>query len=225
MFSSNIGTGKMALETGSEKQQEFLKKLGLFEKTNLELTELGRPQLPKNWRDINTVTISFGHGFAITPAHLVKAYIPLVNGGNSIPLTLLKKSPSDLIEQTRVMTEETSQQTTDLLRAIVLGGSGKSSEVDGYFVGGKTGTAEKLTNGRYDKNRLMSSFAATFPTNAPKYVILVMFDEPKEQRRWVRPTGGIVAAPVVRNVISRIAPALGIKPQQAEKNSNRRKSI
>lgn len=225
MFSSNIGAGKMALEVGSERQQEFLKKLGMFEKTELEVGELGAPQLPGQWRDINTVTISYGHGFAITPAHLIKAYIPLTNGGNSLPLTFVKKDFKDKIDKTRVMTEKTSEQVRETLRAIVTGGSGKTAEVDGYYVGGKTGTAEKLTNGRYDKGKLMSSFIATFPTNEPKYVILVMFDEPQQQKQWVRPTGGITAAPVVHNVISRITTVLGLPPQPTERSGNRKKSI
>lgn len=225
MFSSNIGAGKMALEVGTDRQKAFLKKLGMDKKTELEVAELGIPQLPKVWRDINTVTISYGHGFAITPAHLLKAYIPLVNGGNLIPITILKRKPNDDVIYERVITEKVSSEVDDLLRAIVVGGSGKSADVDGYFVGGKTGTAEKLTNGRYDKGKLMSSFIATFPTNKPKYVILVMFDEPKEQRRWVRPTGGITAAPVVKNVISRMAPLLGLKPQITEKNDINDKSI
>jgi cell division protein FtsI (penicillin-binding protein 3) len=213
MYSSNIGSAKMALEVGTEKQKEFLKKLGLFDQTELEVSELGNPQLPKNWRELNTATIGFGHGFAITPAHLVKAYIPLVNGGNLIPLTLIKRKANDDTLHTRVISEKTSKEVTQMLRDIVTGGSGKSAEVDGYFVGGKTGTAEKLTDGRYDKGKLMSSFVAVFPTTKPKYVILVIFDDPKEQQRYIRPTGGITAAPVVKNVISRIAPVLGLKPE------------
>lgn len=221
MHSSNIGAAKMGLEVGAEKQQAFLRKLGMFDQTELEVSELGNPQLPKNWRELNTATISFGHGFAITPAHLVKAYIPLANGGNLVPLTLVKRKPNDIVLHTQVISEKTSREVTQMLREIVTGGSGKSSEVEGYFVGGKTGTAEKLTNGRYDKGKLMSSFAAVFPTTKPKYMIFVILDEPKEQQRWVRPTGGITAAPVVKNVISRIAPVLGLKPQLTEKYDKR----
>jgi len=225
MHSSNIGAAKMGLEVGAERQKEFLKKIGMFEKTELELSELGRPQLPRDWRDINVATISFGHGFAMTPAHLVKAYIPLVNGGISLPLTMLKLSPKDPIMGKRVITEKTSREVNDVLRAIVIGGSGKNADAEGYLVGGKTGTAEKLTNGRYDKGKLMSSFIATFPTSKPKYVILVIFDEPEEEQRYVRPTGGVTAAPVVKNVISRIGPILGIKPVPDEDKKAKDDSI
>lgn len=217
MYSSNIGAARMGLEVGPEKQKEFLKKLGMLDKTELEVSELGNPQLPKDWKEIQTATISFGHGFAITPAHLVKAYLPLANGGDLVPLTLVKRKANDIILRTKIISEKTSRQTTDMLREIVTGGSGKSAEVEGYFVGGKTGTAEKLTNGRYDKGKLMSSFAAVFPTTQPKYMILVIMDEPQEIQKWVRPTGGITAAPVVKNVISRISPILGLKPDLSKK--------
>jgi len=216
MYSSNIGAAKMGLEVGAEKQQEFLKKLGFYEKTDLELSELGRPQFPKTWRELNVATIAFGHGFAITPAHLVKGYIPIVNGGISLPLTLLKRNPYEPVEGVRVMTEKSAHDTTAILREIVVAGSGKNADAEGYLVGGKTGTAEKLTNGRYDKGKLMSSFIATFPTSKPKYVILVIFDDPKEAQKYVRPTGGVTAAPVVKNVVSRIGPILGIKPTKPE---------
>jgi cell division protein FtsI (penicillin-binding protein 3) len=217
MYSSNIGAAKMGMEVGATKMQEFLKKLGFYKKTELELSELGRPQFPKTWRELNVATISFGHGFAITPAHLVKGYIPIVNGGISVPLTLLKRNQANPVLGERVMSEKSSHDTTNILREIVIAGSGKNADAEGYLVGGKTGTAEKITDGRYDKGKLMSSFIATFPTSKPKYVILVIFDDPKEEQKYVRPTGGITAAPVVKNVVSRIGPILGIKPIKLEK--------
>ena len=221
MYSSNIGAARMGLEVGTQRMQEFLKKLGMYEKTELEVSELGRPQFPKVWRELNTATIAFGHGFAITPAHLIKAYIPLVNGGYSLPITLLKRDPYKKLEGKQVISQKTSRQVIDILRAIVLGGSGKGADAEGYLVGGKTGTAEKLTNGRYDKGKLMSSFISTFPVSDPKYVILVIFDDPQEAQKYVRPTGGITAAPVVKNVVARIGPLLGLKPAPPEKEKEK----
>lgn len=211
-YSSNIGTAKIAMQVGVEKQKAFLKKLGLFGKTEVEILEVGKTQMPKQWKEINMITISFGHGIAITPLNLMRAFLPMVNGGKLIPLTLLKRKDHKNAIGTQVISEKTSKQIIELLRQVVLIGSGKNSEVKGYSVGGKTGTAEKLTKGRYDGNKVISSFLSTFPTSNPKYAILAIFDEPKQQKNGPRPTGGIVAAPVVHNVINRIAPMLAIKP-------------
>lgn len=216
MYSSNIGSAKMAMKVGTKKQQEFLKKVGMFDKTEIELPEKSTPLKPKTWREINTMTISFGHGIAVSPAHIAKAFTSLVNGGNLHPMTLLKKKSGDIIKSKKVVSKETSDKIRGILRLVVEKGTSKGANASGYIVGGKTGTSEKLVNGKYSKTKLMSSFVGAFPMNNPQYVVVVAIDEPKQQKKWVRPTGGVVAAPIVGGIIERTGPILGIQPQYEE---------
>ena len=213
MFSSNIGTARLAMSVGTEKLKEGLAKLGMFDKVDLEISERALPQYPRRWSEIVTMTVSFGHGIAVSAAHMAQAYIPIVNGGFRIPLTLLKKNKGDEIASTKVFSSKTSQDMRTILRDIVKGGTGKNADAEGYLVGGKTGTAEKIEHGHYSKTGVMSSFAAAFPINDPKYFVLAIVDEPREIVKGVRPTGGIVAAPIVKNFVGRAGPLLGIKPQ------------
>lgn len=222
MYSSNIGSAKMALDVGAEKHKAFLRKLGLFDRVEIEIPEKTTPIYPKKWRDINTVTASFGHGFAVSPIHLAKAFMAVLNGGNLHPITLLKIKMGDEIKSQRVVSEQTSLNVRKLLRMVVEGGSGKNANAEGYLVGGKTGTAEKIINGKYDKGRLMSSFAGAFPMDDPEYVVIAIFDEPQQQEKWVRPTGGIVAAPVIKRVISRAGPSLGMMPENMKNLAKQR---
>lgn len=220
MFSSNIGTAKMAQQVGVVDHKAFVKKLGLLDRAEIEIPEKGHPQAPKAWKEINGMTISFGHGIAVTPVHMAKAFMPMVNGGNMHPITLIKKKPGDIIQSEKIITSKTSDQIRGLLRLVVEHGTGGGASASGYLVGGKTGTAEKITDGKYDKDRLIASFAGAFPMNDPKYIVLAIFDEPKQQKRWVRPTGGVVAAPAVGKIIARMGPSLGIKPQQEIKDKS-----
>lgn len=222
MYSSNIGSAQMAIDVGPKKHKEFFQKIGLLDKIEIELSEKAKPLIPRRWRDVNSATISFGHGIAVTPAHVMRAFLPMVNGGKHIPITLVKKKPGDFINSKQVISKKTSDQVRGLLRSVVAEGTGRNANVPGYEVGGKTGTAEKHKEGGYDTDSLLSSFIAAFPMNDPQYAVLAVFDEPQEQRQWARPTGGLVAAPTVKNIISRIAPALSMRPVD-KKQSSRKK--
>lgn len=211
--SSNIGSAKMALDAGGPAQKKFLSDLGLLRRTSIELPEQGAPMYPATWRDVNTMTISFGHGIAVSPLHMATAVAAVVNGGILHPPTLIRRRPGDAVPGTRVLSAETSQAMRGLLRLVVEDGTGRNAEAPGYIVGGKTGTAEKQVNGRYKRKALISSFVAAFPINKPRYVVLAMLDEPKGiKESFGYATGGWTAAPVVSRVIARAAPLLGIAP-------------
>lgn len=217
--SSNVGTARLAILAGARRQQEFLKKLGLFEPTALELPEAakGAPLLPPKWSEISTMTISYGHGIAATPLHLAAGYASLVNGGLRVRPTLLKGAAPPT-EADRVVSENTSREIREILRAVVVEGTGKNAAVPGYFLGGKTGTAEKpRRNGRgYDHKKIVATFAGVFPAHDPRYVIVVTTDEAVDSSgRYPRRTAGWTAAPAVREAVSRIAPILGMRPQPA----------
>lgn len=216
-YSSNIGTAKMALDVGKERQQEFLRKIKLLDKLETELPGAGIPQYPadKNWKRVSTITISYGHGIAVTPLQGVAAAASMMNGGYYVPPTFVKRSFEEAeYYRERVIKPETSRDLVGLMRLNVLEGSGKKTNVKGYLVGGKTGSAEKPINGKYDKDKLISSFLSVFPTDKPKYMMLVSIDEPKglpETHDFK--TAGWNAAPVTGKIIERIAPLLGLAPR------------
>ncbi|MGL1919428.1 MAG: penicillin-binding protein 2 [Hyphomicrobiales bacterium] len=216
-FSSNIGTAKMALDVGRVKQQEFLRKIKLLDKLETELPGAGIPQYPsdKRWKRVSTMTISFGHGISVSPVQMVAAGAAMVNGGYYVPPTFLKRSVEEAeYYRERVIKAETSRDLVGLMRLNVLEGSGKTAEVEGYFVGGKTGTADKPINGRYSRDKLIASFLSVFPTNDPKYMMLISIDEPKglpETHDFK--TAGWNAAPTTGKIIKRIAPLLGMAPR------------
>ena len=213
VYSSNIGTARMALSYGGDIQQDYLQRLGLFDRVGLELPERGRPLKPSPWREVNTMTISFGHGLSVSPLHLASAVATLANGGVSISPTLLRRSDGDIPVGKRVFSERTSALMRRLMRLMVTEGYGKGAESAGYFVGGKTGTAEKLVNGRYSNNKRMSSFAAVFPMHNPQFVLLVSIDEPKGIKETFGYAGaGWTAAPAAGEMIKRVAPLLGVEP-------------
>lgn len=211
--SSNIGSAKMALDVGGQAQKTFLSNLGLLRRTSVELPEQGLPIYPATWREINTMTISYGHGIAISPLHLASAVAAVVNGGTLHPPTLIRRERGGAVPGTRVLSAETSRQMRQLLRLVVEDGTGRNADAAGYLVGGKTGTAEKQVGGRYKRKALISSFIAAFPIHAPRYVVLAMLDEPKGiKESFGYATGGWTAAPVVSRVIARAAPLLNIAP-------------
>ncbi|MGB3722846.1 MAG: penicillin-binding protein 2, partial [Pacificimonas sp.] len=217
MYSSNIGTAKMALEAGVPKQKDYLRKLGMLEKPPLELAERGYPLYPDVWGEISAITISYGHGISVTPLHLAAAYSALVNGGIYHKPTLLKLDPDAKPEGRRVFKPETSRQMNALLRLVVKEGTGGNAEAEGYRVGGKTGTADKPQNGGYNRRSLVTTFAAAFPMDNPRYVVIAMLDEPKGIREtYGYATAGWTAAPVVSDVVSRIAPVLGVDPSETK---------
>ncbi len=213
IYSSNIGTVHMALEAGTPVQKAFLSNLGLTRPAEIELPEVGRPGLPAKWREVNTMTISYGHGISVSPLQLVRAAGALVNGGELLPATLIKRADDEKVTGPRIISEKTSSQMRRLMRLVVLHGSGRNANAKGYMVGGKTGTADKLRNGRYVRNARMSSFLGAFPMNNPRYVVFAMIDEPKGTKKTHGfATAGWVAAPVVKRVVERMGPLVSIEP-------------
>ncbi len=214
IHSSNIGAAKMALEAGTDAQKTFLRKIGLLSPLKLELPETSTPQFPSTWRDINTITIAYGHGISVTPVHVTSAVSALVNGGTLYPPTIIHRAPGQTPEGKQVISDKTSEEMRALMRLIVLYGSGKQADTSGYLVGGKTGSAEKTTSrGGYSEHSLRTSFVAAFPIEAPRYVVLVMLDEPhgiKETYNFA--TAGWNAAPTVGSIVSKIGPMLGVFP-------------
>ena len=215
VYSSNIGSARVAVALGGERQRTYLRALGLLDQAPLELPENGRPLAPSVWRDVNTMTISFGHGLAVTATQTAAAVAALVNGGYRVEPTLIKGGSSSVRE--RIFKDETSETMRWLMRLVVKRGTGGKSDVPGYFMGGKTGTAEKLVNGRYARDRRMASFAGAFPMDAPRYLVFATIDEPKPQKHTHGyATGGWVAAPLAGRVVQRIAPLLGISPRDEQ---------
>lgn len=213
MYSSNIGTVHIAEATGRENQQTFLTSLGFTRKAPLELPDLGEPLVPNPWRDINMMTVSYGHGMAISPIHLTRAVSAIVNGGTLPTPTLLHRDDNTTEQDPRIISEKTSKLMRKMLRLVVLGGTGTKGEVPGYFVGGKTGTAEKAKSGHYAEKALISSFIGAFPIYDPRYVVMVMLDEPKgDASTYGFATGGWVSAPVVSRVIQEMATLYSIPP-------------
>ena len=213
--SSNIGSGRVALEFGAEKQKEMLDRLGFFDPTPLELPEAASadPILPPKWSDISTITVAYGHGLSATPVHLAAAYASLTNGGHLVRPTLVKVG-DDYRQGPRVVSEKTSRRVRDMLRLVVTQGTAKMADVPGYEVGGKTGTAvkPKATGGYYD-DKVIANFAAVFPSDDPKYVLIVMLDEPEDTVNGrPRRTAGWTAAPIAAEIIRRTAPVLGLAP-------------
>ena len=214
--SSNIGTAHIAKEIGGVRQQEFLQSLGMFDPTGIELVEAptGKPLSPKKWPEITTLTVSYGHGIAASPLHLAAAYASILNGGTRITPTILKRDKIDT--GARLVSEQTSAILRDMLRQVVVRGTASFGEVPGYSVGGKTGTADKpLANGKgYHKDKVIATFASVFPSNDPKYVLVVTLDEPVETSGTEpRRTAGWTAVPVGAEIIRRAAPLLGLRPE------------
>jgi cell division protein FtsI (penicillin-binding protein 3) len=215
-YSSNIGAAKIALTIGPEAHRTFLKKMGQLDRLKTELPESAQPLVPKTWAEINTATIAFGHGLSVAPLQAVMATAALVNGGLLIPPTFLKRSETDATAMaTRVIKAETSEKMRYLLRLNVEKGTAARAEVDGYYVGGKTGTSEKVVRGHYSHDKLLSVFMGVFPCDVPEYLVLVMVDEPKNSgEEKGHATAGLNAAPTTGKIIARIAPMLGVKPRR-----------
>lgn len=214
MESSNIGMAQMADQLGTARQQAFLKKMGFLDRVEIELKERGRPLTPSTWGPFETMTVGFGQGIAVAPLQLAMGYATLFDGGIYHPPTILKIGPNHpLPKGRRVFTADTSYRMRSLLRLVVMKGTGKNANAPGYRVGGKTGTAQKVINGRYSQSINITSFAGVFPMDDPRYVIVVMLDEPKATKEtYGYTTAGWNVAPVVSKTISRIAPMLGVAP-------------
>ncbi|KNG95140.1 peptidoglycan D,D-transpeptidase FtsI family protein [Pseudaestuariivita atlantica] len=212
--SSNRGTGRLALQIGAKRQKAFLDALGFFDPTPFEIFEAraGKPLLPKRWGDLSTVTISYGHGLSSSPLHLAAGYAAIANGGYAVRPTILKQ-PGPVLGP-RVMSPAAAEQARAMLRKVVTEGTASFGEVPGYHVGGKTGSADKpKPRGGYYTDRLISTFASIFPAHDPAYVLVVTFDEPVETSgEKPRRTAGWTAVPVAAEMIGRIAPLLGLRP-------------
>ena len=214
-YSSNVGTARMALALGVEHHKQFLRRLGQLDRLRTELPESAEPIVPRRWQEINTVTIAFGHGLSVAPLQAMMANAALVNGGLLIPPTFRKRTEEEAMQvATRVIKPETSEKMRYLMRLNAEKGTAKRADVDGFYVGGKTGTSEKVVNGRYVRHKLLNTFTAVFPADQPRYLLLVMLDEPQviaETNGYA--TSGWNAAPTAGLIIARIAPLLSITPR------------
>jgi cell division protein FtsI (penicillin-binding protein 3) len=217
MYSSNIGAAKIGQQVGAEKMQEYYKKLGFYDKLDVEVIEKSTPTTPRKWSESTLLTASFGHGLAVSPLHLAAAMSAVVNGGLYYQPTLIKRTKGqELTQPLRVYSKRTSERMRDLLRLVVVGGSGTKANIDGYLVGGKTGTAEKIDErGRYSTDKVVSTFVGAFPMNNPRYIVVMSFDDPKPAPdTYGYVTAGWVAAPPAGRVIQRISPILKVRPQE-----------
>ncbi len=214
MHSSNIVTAEIADEVGGERLNATMRALGMDRRAEIELPAKGFPLWPKgNWSRITTMTVSYGHGIAVTPLHLASAYAAMVNGGIWRPATLVKVEPGQVVEGRRVFQASTSARMRQMLRLIVDLGTGKKADAVGYRVGGKTGSAEKPGAGGYRRTSLVATFAAAFPMDRPRYVIIAMLDEPQGTAATSgQRTAAWNAAPVVGRLVPRIGPLLGVMP-------------
>lgn len=214
IYSSNIGSAREADVVGIEGHREFLKRLGLLDRLQTELPEVARPTEPKVWKKVHSITIAFGHGMSTTPLQTAVGAAALMNGGRLMPPTFLPRTEEEAAGlATQVLNPQTSEDMRYLYRLNAEKGSGKKAEVPGYRVGGKTGTAEKVVNGRYSSDKRFNAFLAAFPMDDPQYVVLTIIDEPKPEKPGMGATAGSNAAPTVANIIRRAAPLLGVKPE------------
>ncbi|HVV63625.1 MAG TPA: penicillin-binding protein 2 [Pseudolabrys sp.] len=214
-YSSNIGTARMALAMGVEAHKAFLKKMGQLDRLRTELPESAEPLIPKHWGELNTVTIAFGQGLSVAPLQAVMGIGALVNGGRLIPPTFLKRSREDADKLARqVIKPSTSEDIRYLMRLNVERGTARKANVAGYYIGGKTGTSEKVVGGRYSKTKVLTSFTAILPADKPRYLLLIMLDEPQglAQTHGFR-TSGWNAVPTGAAVVRRVAPLLDIAPR------------
>ena len=213
--SSNIGTARIAMQIGADRQRDFLGSLGFLEPTSVEMIEApgGAPLLPLNWSELSTMTISYGHGLSTSPVHLAAGYASLLNGGIRVQPTLLRQDGPQNGE--RVVREDVSAMAASMLRQVVVRGTASFGEVPGYAVGGKTGTADKpRPSGGYYDDRVIATFASVFPADDPRYVLIVTLDEPVESSGdRPRRTAGWTAVPIAAEMIRRVAPLLGLRPQ------------
>ena len=214
-YSSNIGAARMALAVGVDGHKAFLKKIGQLDRLRTELPESAEPIVPKRWVNLNTATIAFGHGLSVAPLQAAMGVAALMNGGTLIPPTFLKRSEADAQALgKRVIKPETSAVMRYLMRLNVERGTAAKADVPGYYIGGKTGTADKVVNGRYSKAKVLTDFIAVLPADRPRYVLLIMLDEPHatpETHGFT--TSGWNAVPTGGAVVARIAPLLGIAPR------------
>ena len=214
-YSSNIGTARLALMVGVEGHKAFLRKMGQLDRMTTELPESAAPIVPKTWGELNTMTIAFGHGLAVAPLQAMMAVSALVNGGYMIKPTFLRRSEEDAKRDApRVVKPETSEALRYIMRLNAEVGSARKANIAGYFIGGKTGTAEKVINGRYSKNKVFTTFMAIAPSDHPRYLFATVMDDPQAAPE----THGFTTAAwnsgmVTGAIIERVGPLLGLEPR------------
>jgi cell division protein FtsI (penicillin-binding protein 3) len=215
LYSSNTGSARMALRVGPQAQHDFFEKVGFFRKLDSELPEEAVPMYPKHLSDVATATMAFGHGISVTPMHTAIVGAAMINGGLLFNPTFLPRTPEEAMQ---TATQVIKPATSDMVRYLFKincapPGSGTRAQVDGYRVGGKTGTAEKVDHGRYDHDKRRNSFLAAFPIDDPQYIVLTVLDEPKPETPGGSAVAGLNATPMAGNIIRRIAPMLGVMPK------------
>lgn len=215
--SSNIGTAKIIQDIGYDIQKDYFKKWGLLDKIDMPYPSLGKPLYPNVWVDIQSMTISFGHGIAVTALHVAPSIASLVNGGYYNPPKITieganLETNNKHNRSNRVISKKTSDTMRSLMRKVVKEGTGWRANLYGYEVGGKTGTAEIVKDGKYVKDKTRTVFVSAFPMSNPKYVVLVIAEEPNASEIGRQNTGGSVSAPIVARIISNIAPLLNVEP-------------
>ncbi|RZK03004.1 MAG: penicillin-binding protein 2 [Novosphingobium sp.] len=217
IHSSNVVTAQVADELGGQRLKATMAALGMNERPYIELPARGFPIWPSgNWARITNMTVSYGHGIAVTPLHLASAYAAMVNGGIWRPATLQKLTPSQVPQGRRVFKASTSARMRQLLRMIVEDGTGRKADAPGFRIGGKTGSAEKPGAGGYRKTSLVATFAAAFPMDRPRFVVIAMLDEPQgTQATSFQRTAAWNAAPIVGRVVPRIGPLVGVMPDES----------
>jgi cell division protein FtsI (penicillin-binding protein 3) len=219
IYSSNIGSAREAETVGIQGHREFLHRLGLLDRMRTELPEVARPTEPKVWKQVNSITIAFGHGVSTTPLQTAVGCAALMNGGWLIEPTFLTRSRDEAMASAeRVVKDSTVEGMRYLYRLNAEKGSGKRAQVPGYRVGGKTGTAEKVVNGRYSGDKRFNAFVASFPMDDPQYIVLTIIDEPKPEKPGMGATAGSNAAVIAANIIRRGASMLGVKPDFGHEN-------
>jgi cell division protein FtsI (penicillin-binding protein 3) len=214
-YSSNIGTIHVMQALGKDEFHDFMTKIGFDQKVPFELPEMRMPKLPAKFSDIVAATASFGHGISISPLHMAQAYAGFVNNGFMVPVTLMKRTPEEAAKLGKqIISPETSKEIRALMRLNALEGSGTRMNMyaNGYRVGGKTGTAEKVIKGRYATGTNLNVFAAGFPLDKPEYVMVIVVDEPKRESPTTGTTAGWNAGEVTGRIVARVAPMLGISP-------------
>ena len=211
IYSSNIGSARMALKVGGNEQRNFLEKIGFFDEMKIELAEKGQPIVSPTWTEGTIASVSFGYGLAITPLHLITGYCSMINGGIYHNPSLVKSGNKN--DGYRVISDNTSKSMKELMRVVVTDGSGKRANIAGYEVAGKTGTANKLSDdGKYVNKKVRTSFVAAFPVSNPQYALMVMMDEPKPLKdTWGFVTSGWNTTPTAGKIITAIAPQLDVE--------------
>jgi cell division protein FtsI (penicillin-binding protein 3) len=216
-FSSNIGAAQMAMAIGTETQRDYFRRFGLLDRHPIRLTEVGSPQRPKIWREINTVTASYGHGIAVSPLQALDAAAAAICGGSRKPAHIAFEEAEAAEVRPAAVSDDTAAKLRWLMWLVVAEGSGANGDAQGYLIGGKTGSADKVGPKGYGDRRLLSSFIGAFPIQDPRYLVLVTLDEPKgDEQTFNQAHGGWTAAPTVAKIISRAGPILGLPPQTAE---------